>query len=101
MRFRKDIWIDSQSDRSLFTQVSRTLLQQIQGLADVSVRMTPYWREVLAPQLAADRTVVVVSHGNALRVLLHLVTGTPLAETAHAQVPTAMPIMPRVALPVP
>jgi 2,3-bisphosphoglycerate-dependent phosphoglycerate mutase len=76
-------------------------LVRAESLADVAARMTPYWREVLAPQLAADRTVVVVSHGNALRVLLHLVTGTPLAETAHAQVPTAMPIMPRVALPVP
>jgi 2,3-bisphosphoglycerate-dependent phosphoglycerate mutase len=50
------------------------------------------------PQLTGDRTFVVVSHGNALRALLHLVTGTPFEETARAQVPTAMPIMPRVAL---
>jgi len=75
-------------------------LIRTESLADVATRMTPYWRDVLAPELAADRTVVVVSHGNALRVLLHLATGAPLEETAHAQVPTAMPIMPRVALPV-
>jgi len=76
-------------------------LIRAESLADVAARMTPYWRDVLAPELAADRTVVVVSHGNALRGLLHLVTGAALEETARAQVPTAMPIMPRVALPVP
>jgi 2,3-bisphosphoglycerate-dependent phosphoglycerate mutase len=65
-----------------------------ESLADVARRMAPYWREVLWPQLATGRTVLVVSHGNALRVLLHLVTGTPLEETARTHVPTAVPLIP-------
>jgi 2,3-bisphosphoglycerate-dependent phosphoglycerate mutase len=76
-------------------------LIRTESLGDVAARMAPYWRDVLAPELAADRVVVVVSHGNALRALLHLATGTPLAQTALTQVPTAMPIMPRAVLPVP
>jgi 2,3-bisphosphoglycerate-dependent phosphoglycerate mutase len=71
-----------------------------ESLADVAARMAPYWRDVLAPELAAGRTVVVVSHGNALRVLLHLATGAALEETARAEVPTATPLTPRVTLPV-
>jgi 2,3-bisphosphoglycerate-dependent phosphoglycerate mutase len=63
-----------------------------ESLADVAERMTPYWRDVLAPELAAGRTVLVVSHGNAIRVLLHLATGTPLAETASVEVPTGLPM---------
>jgi len=65
-----------------------------ESLADVAARMRPYWDDVLRPVLAEGGRVVVVSHGNALRVLLHLATGTPLAETALTQIPTAMPIIP-------
>lgn len=82
-----------------YAAIPEARLIRTESLADVAVRMTPYWRDVLGPELAADRTVVVVSHGNALRVLLHLATGVGLDETAHAAVPTAMPIMPRVVLP--
>jgi 2,3-bisphosphoglycerate-dependent phosphoglycerate mutase len=88
------------SDRR-YQDAPEARLIRSESLSDVAARMTPYWRDVLAPELAAGRVVVVVSHGNALRVLLHLAAGTPLAETARAQVPTAMPITPRVALPVP
>lgn len=65
-----------------------------ESLGDLARRMAPYWRDVLRPELAEDRTVVVVSHGNALRALLHLATGAPLTQTAMAQVPPGMPIMP-------
>jgi len=64
-----------------------------ESLGDVARRMAPYWQEVLQPELAGGRSVVVVSHGNALRVLVHLVTGLPLEEAAQLQVPTATPIM--------
>lgn len=69
-----------------------------ESLADVAVRMQPYWEDVLRPLLVEGGTALVVSHGNALRVLLHLATGTPLAETALTQIPTAMPIIPAVRL---
>jgi 2,3-bisphosphoglycerate-dependent phosphoglycerate mutase len=66
----------------------------MESLADVALRMAPYWTQVLEPALADGATVVVVSHGNALRVLAHLATGAPLCETAKLKVPTAKPIRP-------
>ena len=71
----------------------RARLTATESLGDVARRMAPYWSEVLQPELARGRTVVVVSHGNALRVLVHLVTGIPLEEAAQFPVPTATPIM--------
>ncbi len=65
-----------------------------ESLGDVARRMAPYWREVLQPELAGGRTVVVVSHGNAVRVLLHLATGVPLEEAAALRVPSATPMTP-------
>ncbi|WP_190243138.1 2,3-bisphosphoglycerate-dependent phosphoglycerate mutase [Arthrobacter globiformis] len=63
-----------------------------ESLADVVERMTPYWRNFLTPELAADRTVVVVGHGNALRALMHLCTGAPLDETGSIELGTAVPV---------
>ena len=71
----------------------RARLTVTESLGDVARRMAPFWHEVLQPELAGGRTVVVVSHGNALRVLVHLVTGLPLEEAAQLPVPTATPIM--------
>jgi 2,3-bisphosphoglycerate-dependent phosphoglycerate mutase len=72
----------------------RARLTVTESLGDVAKRMAPYWDEVLQPELASGRTVVVVSHGNAVRVLLHLATGVSLEEAAQLQVPTATPIVP-------
>lgn len=72
-----------------------------ESLADVVERMTPYWRNVLAPELAADRTVVVVGHGNALRALMHMCTGMPLNETPSRELGTAVPVTIQTEIPVP
>jgi 2,3-bisphosphoglycerate-dependent phosphoglycerate mutase len=71
----------------------RARLIAAESLGDVARRMAPYWRDVLQPELAPGRAIVVVSHGNALRVLVHLVTGLPLEEAAQLPMPTATPVM--------
>lgn len=69
-----------------------------ESLADVAVRMAPYWRHILAPELRRGRTVVVVSHGNALRALMHLSTGVPLEEATQRELRTAAPVAVRAQL---
>lgn len=69
-----------------------------ESLADVAIRMAPYWREILAPELRRGRSVVVVGHGNALRVLMHLSTGMPLEEATKRELRTADPVAVRAQL---
>jgi 2,3-bisphosphoglycerate-dependent phosphoglycerate mutase len=71
----------------------RARLTVTESLDAVARRIAPFWRGVLQPELASGRTIVVVSHGDALRVLVHLVTGLPLEEAAQLRVPAATPIM--------
>ena len=61
-------------------------------LADVVVRLLPYWEETITPDLAAGQIVLISAHGNSLRALckhldrldddavtgLNIPTGTPL-----------------------
>ena len=61
-------------------------------LAEVAVRLLPYWEEAVAPDLNAGQVVLISAHGNSLRALckhldridddaitgLNIPTGTPL-----------------------
>ncbi|WIX79206.1 2,3-bisphosphoglycerate-dependent phosphoglycerate mutase [Amycolatopsis carbonis] len=62
-------------------------------------RLRPYWLEELLPLLESGRSVLVVAHGNSLRMLLAHVSGLDLREAIGAEVPTAVPFRPAVRLP--
>lgn len=63
-----------------------------ESLGQVRARIEPYWRETLAPEVECGLTVLVVGHGNALRMLAALATGRPAAAGASLVFPTAEPV---------
>ncbi|MER6975555.1 2,3-bisphosphoglycerate-dependent phosphoglycerate mutase [Streptomyces carpinensis] len=62
-------------------------------------RLRPYWHQVLGPLLASGSSVLVVAHGNSLRMLLAHVSGLEVSEAAAVEIPTATPLRPEVRLP--
>jgi len=62
-----------------------------ESLADVRHRLRPYVRHCLTPLLVEGRTVLVVSHGNTIRMLRQLVEGLSDEEAAGLAVPTGSP----------
>ena len=62
-----------------------------ESLADVRVRLWPYVDVELLPALDAGETVLVVSHGNTLRMLTQVLLGLSDAETGALAVPTGVP----------
>jgi len=65
-------------------------------LADVIVRMLPYWYDAVAPDLLADRTVVVAAHGNSLRALIKHLEAIPDDRITDLEIPTGVPIVYRL-----
>ena len=63
-----------------------------ESLADVRARVAPFWHERIAPELVRGRSLLVVSHKHALRVLVALATGRDGAPAA-LRVPTGVPIV--------
>jgi 2,3-bisphosphoglycerate-dependent phosphoglycerate mutase len=61
-------------------------------LADVVVRMQPYWDEVIAPDLRAGKVVLVAAHGNSLRALVKMLDGISDADIAGLNIPTGIPL---------
>ena len=62
-------------------------------LADVVVRMLPYWYDSIAPDVAAGRTVLVAAHGNSLRALIKHLDHIPKNEITELEIPTGVPIV--------
>ena len=61
-------------------------------LADVVVRMLPYWYDSIVPDLRAGRTVLVTAHGNSLRALVKHLDGMGDAEVVGLNIPTGVPL---------
>lgn len=62
-------------------------------LADVVVRMLPYWYDAIAPSLKAGATVLVAAHGNSLRALIKHLEGISDDEITGLEIPTGVPIV--------
>ena len=62
-------------------------------LADVVARFVPYFTEVIAPDLAAGKTVLVAAHGNSLRALVKYLDGMSDADVVGLNIPTGIPLV--------
>jgi len=69
------------------------LLPRTECLKDVLGRMMPYWQDAIVPDLAADKTVLVVAHGNSLRALVKHLDGISDEEIAGLNIPTGIPLV--------
>jgi 2,3-bisphosphoglycerate-dependent phosphoglycerate mutase len=62
-------------------------------LADVVVRMVPYWYDAIAPDLLAGKVVLVAAHGNSLRALIKHLDQMSGDDIAKLEIPTGVPIV--------
>ena len=62
-------------------------------LADVVVRMLPYWESNIVPDLKAGKTVMVAAHGNSLRALVKHLDGISDDDIAGLNIPTGIPLV--------
>lgn len=56
-------------------------------------RFLPYWTEVIAPEVKANRRVLIVAHGNSLRALVKHLEGLSDEEIVSLNIPTGIPFV--------
>jgi len=64
-----------------------------ESLKDTLARVLPYWDSRIAPELRADRDVLVVAHGNSLRALVKMLDGMSDQEIVEFNIPTGVPLV--------
>jgi 2,3-bisphosphoglycerate-dependent phosphoglycerate mutase len=62
-------------------------------LADVVVRMIPYWESAITPDLRSGKTVMVAAHGNSLRALVKYLDEISDTDIANLNIPTGIPLV--------
>ena len=67
------------------------VLPATECLADVVLRVLPYWYDVVAPQLGAGLDVLITAHGNSLRALVMHLEGISRDDIAELNIPTGAP----------
>jgi 2,3-bisphosphoglycerate-dependent phosphoglycerate mutase len=76
-----------------YRTIPPSVLPATECLADVVVRMLPYWHDRIAPDLLAGRRPLVVAHGNSLRALAMHLEGLSEDEVSALNIPTGLPLV--------
>ena len=76
-----------------YAQVNAADLPAAESLKDTLVRVLPCWEQCIAPQLRANRNVMIVAHGNSLRALVKMLDGLSEKAIVELNIPTGIPLL--------
>ncbi len=76
-----------------YADLAAAELPPTECLADVVIRMLPYWYEEIVPDLEEGNRVLVVAHGNSIRALLKHLDKVPEEEIVGLNIPTGIPLV--------
>ena len=68
-------------------------LPATESLATTLDRVVPCWQELIAPQLADGKNVLIAAHGNSLRALVKMLDRISEEEITGFNIPTGIPIL--------
>ena len=79
-----------------YRRLAPDLVPVTECLADVVVRLLPYWYDAIAPDLLAGEEVLVTAHGNSLRALIKHLDHISDDDIVALELPTGVPILYRL-----
>ena len=76
-----------------YASLSPQELPLTECLKDTVARVVPFWKERIAPRVAAGERVLVAAHGNSLRAMIKYFDGLSDEAIVGVNVPTAIPLV--------
>lgn len=83
----------SQVDDPRYATMPDELRPRTECLADVVVRMLPYWYDAIVPDLRNGHTVLIAAHGNSMRALVKHLDGLSDEDVVGLNIPTGIPLL--------
>jgi 2,3-bisphosphoglycerate-dependent phosphoglycerate mutase len=68
-------------------------LPRTESLKDTVARFLPYWRDAIAPAIAAGQRVLITAHGNSLRALAKHLDHISDQDIVELNIPTGIPLV--------
>jgi len=90
--------LDSADERSaarqpMYRGVDPALLPANESLETTIERVVPYFEEVIKPEMAAGKRVIIAAHGNSLRALVKYFDNVSKEDIIGVNIPTAVPLV--------
>jgi 2,3-bisphosphoglycerate-dependent phosphoglycerate mutase len=76
-----------------YAGVAAAELPATESLKDTLARVRPCWEQCIAPQLRANRQVMIVAHGNSLRALVMMLDRLSAEAIVELNIPTGVPLL--------
>ena len=76
-----------------YAEVAAADLPATESLKDTLARVVPCWEQCIAPQLRANRQVMIVAHGNSLRALVMMLDRLSASAIVELNIPTGVPLL--------
>jgi 2,3-bisphosphoglycerate-dependent phosphoglycerate mutase len=76
-----------------YAGVDPNWLPATESLKDTLARVLPFWESRIVPELRANRTVMVVAHGNSLRALVKMLDMMSENDIVEFNIPTGIPML--------
>jgi 2,3-bisphosphoglycerate-dependent phosphoglycerate mutase len=76
-----------------YAEVDPKSLPAAESLKDTLSRVLPFWESRVVPELRANRTVLIVAHGNSLRALVKMLDMKSESDIVEFNVPTGIPML--------
>jgi 2,3-bisphosphoglycerate-dependent phosphoglycerate mutase len=76
-----------------YAEVDPKSLPAAESLKDTLSRVLPFWESRVVPELRANRTVLIVAHGNSLRALIKMLDMKSEADIVEFNMPTGIPML--------
>jgi 2,3-bisphosphoglycerate-dependent phosphoglycerate mutase len=76
-----------------YRALSGAELPLTESLKETVARVVPYWQRVIAPQVQAGKSVVIVAHGNSMRALVKYLDEVSDKNIVGLNIPTGTPLV--------
>ena len=76
-----------------YARLKPSEIPRTECLKDTVARVVPYWKERIAPRVAAGERILVAAHGNSLRALIKYFDDMSDEAIVKENVPTAIPLV--------
>ncbi len=76
-----------------YRALSGAELPLTESLKETVARVVPYWQRVIAPQVQAGKSVVIVAHGNSMRALVKYLDEVSDKDIVGLNIPTGTPLV--------
>ena len=81
------------ANQAMYAKYDKADMPLTECLKDCVARVVPYYEEVIKPEIAAGKKVIVVAHGNSLRSLVKYLDNISDEDIISLNIPTGVPLV--------